>query len=234
MTVDATDSSCMAAHVLVVEDDEETRGALRALLDDAGYVCDEASDGERAVEAMRDALFDLVVLDLGLPGMSGADVHRQLRRDPRTRFLPIVFLTAHADRQVKLAELEAGAEDFITKPYDAEELLARVGAAVRRWSGMRAVNPLSGLPGNPTITEEIESRLVREDTFALLYVDIDRFKEFNDHYGFTRGDRVITMLAETLVAVAGADERFVGHIGGDDFVLLARTEEAEALAEGIT
>ena len=224
----------MAARVLVVEDDEATRGALRALLDDAGYVCDEASDGERAVAAMRDAPFDLVVLDLGLPGMSGTDVHRQLRRDPRTRFLPIVFLTAHSDRQVRLAELEAGAEDFITKPYDAEELLARVGAAVRRWSGMRAVNPLSGLPGNPTITEEIEARLAQNEDFALLYVDIDRFKEFNDHYGFTRGDRVITMLAEILIHVAGADQRFVGHIGGDDFVILARTDEAEALAEGIT
>jgi PleD family two-component response regulator len=224
----------MAARVLVVEDDEATRGALRALLDDAGYVCDEASDGERAVDAMRDTRFDLVLLDLGLPGMSGADVHRQLRQDPRTRFLPIVFLTAHSDREVKLAELEAGAEDFITKPYDAEELLARVGASVRRWSGMRAVNPLSGLPGNPTITEEIEARLARSDDFALLYVDIDRFKEFNDHYGFTRGDRVITMLAEILVHVAGSDQRFVGHIGGDDFVILARTEEAEALAEGIT
>jgi diguanylate cyclase (GGDEF)-like protein len=224
----------MAARVLVVEDDEATRCALRALLDDAGYICDEASDGERAVAAMRDALFDLVVLDLGLPGMSGADVHRRLRRDPRTRFLPIVFLTAHTDRQVKLAELEAGAEDFITKPYDADELLARVGAAVRRWSGMRAVNPLSGLPGNPTITEEIESRLGRDEDFALLYVDIDRFKEFNDHYGFTRGDRVITMLSEILVHVAGADQRFVGHIGGDDFVVLARSDEAEALAKEIT
>lgn len=224
----------MAARVLVVEDDEATRGALRTLLDDAGYVCDEASDGERAVAAMRDALFDLVVLDLGLPGMSGADVHRQLRRDPRTRFLPIVFLTAHTDRQVKLAELEAGAEDFITKPYDAEELLARVGAAVRRWSGMRAVNPLSGLPGNPTITEEIESRLARHEDFGLLYVDIDRFKEFNDHYGFTRGDRVIAMLSEILVRVAGTDERFVGHIGGDDFIVLARTDEAEGLAREIT
>jgi diguanylate cyclase (GGDEF)-like protein len=224
----------MAAHVLVVEDDDATRGALRALLDDAGYVCDEASDGERAVAAMRDALFDLVVLDLGLPGMSGADVHRHLRRDPRTRFLPIVFLTAHSDRQVKLAELEAGAEDFITKPYDAEELLARVGAAVRRWSGMRAVNPLSGLPGNPTITEEIEARLARHEEFALLYVDIDRFKEFNDHYGFARGDRVITLLAEILVQVAAGEQRFVGHIGGDDFVVLAQSDEAEALAEGIT
>src|SRR5437867_10576432 len=212
----------MAAHVLVVEDDEATRDALRSLLDDAGYVCDEAPDGERAVAAMRDAQFHLVLLELGLPGMSGTDVHRQLRRDPRTRFLPIVFLTAHSDREVRLAELEAGAEDFITKPYDADVLLARVGAAVRRWSGLRAVNPLSGLPGNPTITEEIESRLARGEDFALLYVDIDRFKEFNDHYGFTRGNLVIPMLAEVLMCAAGSDRRFVGHVGGDDFVLLAR------------
>src|SRR5207247_11179050 len=87
---------------------------------------------------------------------------------------------------------------------------------------------------NRTITEELETRLARSEHFALLYVDIDRFKEFNDHYGFTRGDRVITMLAEILIHAAGADQRFVGHIGGDDFVLLARAEEAEALAEEIT
>src|SRR5438445_6604394 len=113
----------MAARVLVVEDDEATRGALRALLDDAGYVCDEVGDGERAVAVMRDARFDLVLLDLGLPGMSGADVHRHLRRDPRTRFLPIVFLTAQTDREAKLSELEAGAEDFITKPINRNEQL---------------------------------------------------------------------------------------------------------------
>jgi len=224
----------MAARVLVVEDDEATRGALRALLDDAGYQSDGARDGESAVGVIRDSRPDLVVLDLGLPGMSGADVHRQLRQDPRTRFLPIVFLTAHFDRQAKLEQLEAGAEDFITKPYDADELLARVGAAVRRSSGLRSLNPLSGLPGNPTITEEIESRLARGDHFTLLYVDIDRFKEFNDHYGFARGDCVITMLAEALVQVAVTEQRFVGHIGGDDFVMLARADEAESLAEGIT
>jgi diguanylate cyclase (GGDEF)-like protein len=224
----------MAARVLVVEDDEATRSALRALLDDAGYVCDEVEDGERAVAVMRDARFDLVLLDLGLPGISGAEVHRRLRQDARTRFLPIVFLTAHADREAKLAELEAGAEDFITKPYDADELLARVGAAVRRSSGLRSINPLSGLPGNSTITEELESRLARGEHFALLYVDIDRFKEFNDHYGFMRGDRVITTLAEILTDAAGADRRFIGHIGGDDFVLLARADEAEAIAKEIT
>src|SRR2546430_17645613 len=197
----------MAARVLVVEDDEATRGALRALLDDAGYVCDEVGDGERAVAVMRDARFDLVLLDLGLPGMSGAEVHRQLRQDPRTRFLPIVFLTAHSDRQAKLAELEAGAEDFIIKPYDADELLARVGAAVRRWSGMRNVNPLSGLPGNRTITEELETRLARGVHFALLYVAIDRFKGFNDQYRFLPGERGITKLSEIPLLSPRAHDR---------------------------
>src|SRR5437763_1164048 len=127
----------MAARVLVVEDDEATRGALHALLDDAGYVCDEVADGERAVAVMRDARFDLVLLDLGLPGMSGADVHRHLRRDPRTRFLPIVFLTAHTDRAAKLAELEAGGDDFVLLARAeeaealAEEITARFDASIR-------------------------------------------------------------------------------------------------------
>jgi len=224
----------MAGRVLVVDDDTATRGALRALLEDAGYVCDEAGDGERAVAAARGAPFDLVLLDLGLPGMSGADVHRQLRREPRTRFLPIVFLTARSDRESRLAEFEAGAEDYITKPYDADELLARVGAAVRRTGGLRSINPLSGLPGNATITEEIEARLAGREPFALLYVDIDRFKEFNDHYGFARGDRVIGMLAEMLERIAAGADRFVGHVGGDDFVVLARSGEAETLASSIT
>jgi diguanylate cyclase (GGDEF)-like protein len=224
----------MAPRVLVVEDDEATRSALHALLADAGYGCDEARDGEAAVAAMRGGRFDLVLLDIGLPGISGADVHRLLRRDPRTRFLPIIFLTAHADRQSRLEQIEAGADDYITKPYDAEELLARVGMAVRRTNGLRAVNPLSGLPGNMTITEEIERRIDRREPFALLYVDIDHFKEFNDHYGFTRGDRVITMLAELLAHASSGGDRFVGHVGGDDFVVIARASEAEPLAERIT
>jgi len=147
----------VSGRVLVVEDDEANRGAVRALLEDAGYECCEAIDGEAALVSVRTAHPDLVLLDLELPGMSGAEVHRALRRDPRTRFLPTVFLSAHSGRDERLAELEAGADDYITKPYDADELLARVGAAVRRSSGLRAVNPLSGLPGNTTITEEIES-----------------------------------------------------------------------------
>ena len=226
----------MSGRVLVVEDDEANRGAVRALLEDAGYECCEAIDGEAALVSVRTAHPDLVLLDLGLPGMSGAEVHRALRRDQRTRFLPTVFLSAHSEREARLAELEAGADDYITKPYDADELLARVGAAVRRSSGLRSVNPLSGLPGNTTITEEIESRLARRERFALLYVDIDRFKEFNDHYGFARGDLMISSVAQLLAEISWGreGERFLGHIGGDDFVVLAASEEAETLAACIT
>src|SRR5256885_11215599 len=156
----------MTARVLVVEDDEATRGALRALLDDAGYQSDGAPDGESAVGVIRDSRFDLVLLDLGLPGMSGADLHRQVRQDPRTRFLPIVFLTAHSDRQAKLEQLEAGAEDFITKPYDADELLARVGAAVRPGSGASKGHPPARVTGHAAPTHRTGRGLPPGEAFS--------------------------------------------------------------------
>jgi len=189
-----------------------------------------------AIEAVRSDGFDLLLLDLGLPRVSGTEVREAVRRDPRTRFLPIIFLSANGERESRLAELEAGADDYLTKPYDAEELLVRIGAALRRTSGLRAVNPLSGLPGNTTITEEIDRRLAEGSAFSLLYADIDRFKEFNDHYGFARGDRMIARVAQLLeeIAECGDVPRFLGHIGGDDFVLLAGLDEAEAVAERIT
>ena len=218
-----------------MEDDPATRVALRELLDDAGYAPTEAADGETALEALSAGAYDLLLLDLGLPGISGGAVREIVRRDPRTRFLPIVLLSARAELEAKVAELRAGADDYITKPYDADELLARLGAAVRRTNGLRSLSPLSGLPGNTTITEEIEARLARGDAFALLYVDIDHFKEFNDHYGFARGDRMIARVAEMLTEIArcGGADRFVGHIGGDDFVMLADADESERLASVI-
>ena len=224
----------MGKHLLVVEDHEETRAALVALLEDAGYECTQARDGEAAIGAIARQRPDLVLLDLGLPGISGAELRALIRRDPRMRFLPIIFLSAHGERESKLAELQAGADDYITKPYDGEELLARVETALRRASGLRAMNPLSGLPGNATITEEIDARLSGASPFALLYVDIDRFKDFNDHYGFVRGDDMIRRLAEILTQVAALDgPRFLGHIGGDDFVLLTSLADAEPLAARI-
>jgi GGDEF domain-containing protein len=131
--------------------------------------------------------------------------------------------------------LRAGADDYVTKPFDLEELAARVQTALRRSRTLGGLNPLSGLPGNTAIYEEITSRLRTGEHFACLYLDIDNFKSFNDRYGFTRGDTLISELAEAIFGgVAGSGEdAFLGHIGGDDFVVLCASDDAEPLAEEI-
>jgi diguanylate cyclase (GGDEF)-like protein len=122
------------------------------------------------------------------------------------------------------------------KPFDTPELLARIRGVLRRAKEMRAQSPLTGLPGNVRIEEEIESFVETGRDFALLYVDLDHFKAFNDHYGFMRGDQVIQTTAGMVEDVArqtSAGAAFVGHVGGDDFVVIVDPDHAEAVADAI-
>jgi diguanylate cyclase (GGDEF)-like protein len=204
-------------------------------LQEAGYDCVLASDGKSALELARATRPDLVVLDVGMPLMTGDEVHRELRRDPRTRYIPVVFVTAKGTTAELAARLRNGADDFVAKPFDVDELVARIASAVRRAAELRSLNPLSGLPGNLTIAHEIDALLADHVEAACLYVDVDHFKEFNDRHGFARGDRVIAHLAELLSQAVGeiGDDTFIGHVGGDDFVVLAPGARAEKLAKEI-
>src|SRR5205807_1152518 len=171
-----------------------------------------------ALEALSAGAYDLLLLDLGLPGISGGAVREIVRRDPRTRFLPIVLLSARAEPEAKVAELQAGADDYITKPYDADELLARLGAAVRRTNGLRSLNPLSGLPGNTTITEEIEERLAaviahRFDEIApTLYDEVDQQRGWIEARDRRRHLRRISFATLSIGIVNVAPGRFDGAI----------------------
>jgi diguanylate cyclase (GGDEF)-like protein len=132
--------------------------------------------------------------------------------------------------------LELGADDYITKPFDIVEMLARVKAVLRRTKSARDTSPLTGLPGNFRIGSEIESRIDADEPFALVYCDLDNFKAFNDHYGFMRGDQVIKFTADVLQQAAEdiADpEAFVGHIGGDDFVAVVNGHLAESFCKAV-
>ncbi|HEU5287117.1 MAG TPA: response regulator, partial [Candidatus Limnocylindria bacterium] len=224
----------MRASVLVVDDDEGVRSVITTALEDAGYRCLVARDGREGVQIARAKLPDLVILDIVMPELSGDEAQRMLRHDPRTRYIPVMFVTGQGKSRDKAARLLGGADDYVTKPFAIEELVARVGAVLRRSAELRALNPLSGLPGNVAIANEIARRLEGDDGSACMYVDLDHFKEFNDHYGFARGDEVIVRLSRLLLGIAARhDEVFVGHVGGDDFVLIVADAEAPDVAREI-
>jgi diguanylate cyclase (GGDEF)-like protein len=221
------------ARVLVADDDEDIRTYLEVTLSLNGFEVVEAWDGVDALEKARRGEPDVILLDVMMPRMNGLEVLRRLREDARTAHLPIVLLTARGQSTDTVEGLDAGADGYLTKPFDADVLLAHVRAALRRADQQSARNPLTGLPGNERILSELTERLERGDQLALLYVDLDQFKPFNDHYGFLRGDEAIRATASLLQAVAaehGDEHTFIGHVGGDDFVVVAPVELADDIA----
>jgi len=167
-----------------------------------------------------------------MPGLDGVEVLRRLRGDAATSALPVLLLTARGLSSDKVVGLAAGADDYVVKPFDAAELVARIRTTLRRTAEARALSPLTGLPGNTRVELEILSRTTAGTPYAVSHVDLDQFKSFNDCYGFLRGDRLLLALSSCLQqAAAGQDPPvFLGHVGGDDFVLVSTPEQAEPVA----
>ncbi len=219
--------------VLVVDDDPDIAWLIEHSLRFQGLDVHLAVDGPSALEAATRLQPDLILLDVMLPGMDGNAVCERLREDPRTANAFIIMLTARVRLEDRMTGLASGADEYLPKPFHPEELLARVAVALRRLREMKALSPLTGLPGNIHIQQRIEHLVADTRPFALLYADLDHFKAYNDRYGFVRGDRALQALAETICRVAAetsGPETFVGHVGGDDFVLLVDPGLAEAVA----
>src|SRR4051794_22234613 len=217
--------------VLVVDDDVDIARFIEVNLRLEGFDVLVAHDGQEALEVIGDQLPDLALVDVMMPRIDGVELTRRLRSDPLTASLPIIMLTAKSLSVDKVVGLTAGADDYIIKPFDTLELIARVRSTLRRNAEVRAVSPLTGLPGNHRINEEIAARATGEDNFAVCHVDLDNFKAFNDRYGWLRGDDVITLLASALKAAGaevGQPAPFIGHVGGDDFVVICAPEHVEA------
>ena len=222
--------------VLVVDDDPDIARFIEVNLRTHGFDVHMASDGVEALDRATELRPDLVLVDVMMPRMDGFQVVDRLRSDPRTANTSIIMLTAKALTADKVLGITAGADDYIIKPFDPIELVARVKGALRRAREMRAISPLTGLPGNARIQDEIEVRIESGEPFALLYTDLDHFKAFNDHYGFLRGDDALRAVAHGIQDLAlelGGSRVFVGHLGGDDFVLIAPLEMAEDLCEAM-
>jgi len=222
--------------ILIADDERDIRLVLRTRLELEGFQVVEAGDGAEAVRIALDDSPDLIILDVMMPELDGVEVCNRLRASFSTRNIPVIMVTARAGRDDKLNGLVKGANDYVTKPFDMNELLQRVRNTLEWSSQQRSASPLTGLPGNHSINAEIRRRLAEGRPFALLQVDVDHFKAFNDYYGYGRGDEAIQLLARILsesVYRSGDIAGFVGHIGGDDFVVLCTCEGAETLGEAI-
>jgi len=223
--------------VLVVDDDDQVLRLVKRVLDRAGFECVAVNDGRAAHEAAVDWRPDIILLDLMLGDMTGDQIMSELRDDFRTRLIPVVFLTVRDSLKDKVEHLLSGADDYVTKPFVPEELVARLRAVMTRSTTARGLSPLTGMSGNSDILREISRRLAHHERFAVLYPDIDSFKSYNDHYGFLRGDDVIKTLATIVLEVLEENHsprHFAGHVGGDDFVILTEPTMAETIATEIT
>lgn len=226
----------MNERILVVDDDEDIVRVVRINLELEGFEVDTAYDGLAAIESAIANPPQLVLMDIMMPRLDGLSALRRMRSHPSLAGTSIVLLTARALTEDRVEGLELGADDYVSKPFDVEELVARVKAVLRRTKAARDTSPLTGLPGNFRIGVELEARIASGQPFALIHCDLDNFKAFNDHYGFMRGDQVIKFSAEVLggaVEDTGDKGAFVGHVGGDDFVVITEAGVAEQFCKAV-
>ena len=211
------------ARLLVVEDDNDISNMLKIYFNGLGYDVDVAPRGSEALEKTHTVLPHLIVLDIMLPDIDGYEVCRRLRQSTRTSHIPVIFLTQKDERSDKLQGLELGADDYITKPFDIEELKLRVQGAIRRSEREALTDPRSGLPAGRLIEEQLRLT-IRKSGWAYMDIRINYFDQFKDVYGFVAADDVLrfaAMLMSEVVDEVGSSSDFIGHAGGDNFVIIS-------------
>jgi len=221
------------ARLLIVEDDYDISNMLHIFFTTQGFEVDIAPRGSAALEKTRHNLPHLIVLDIMLPDIDGFEVCRILRTNTRTSHVPIIFLTQKDERSDKLAGLELGADDYITKPFDIEELKLRVQRAITRAEQQSLTDPRSGLPAGRLIEEQLR-RIIRQQNWALMDVRINYFDPFKEVYGFVAGDDVLrftAMMVSEVLDEMGTPNDFIGHAGGDNFIIITAEESANDIRE---
>lgn len=222
--------------LVVAEDDDAVAHLVAATLGDAGFLCLRGRDGEEALNLVRSELPDLLVLDIMMPKMDGIEVCRRLKEDVILSRIPILMLTSLAGVDDRVKGLEAGADDYLPKPFDLRELAARVKALIRQSRRERDRNPTTNLPGGQAIEEKVTDLLRAKSRFAVLYIDIENFRSYADTYGYLKADEVVAKTGTLILQAARAASDpppFVGHVGGDDFLVICQADVVDPLKQHV-
>jgi len=226
------------SRIMIVEDDLDLSEMLNAYFSVQGYQVLTAAWGEEAVELSKKEHPDLIVLDIRLPDIDGYEVCRRVRQNRQTQFTPIIFLTEKRDRVDKLAGLELGVVDYITKPFDIQELRLRVRNALSRASQQTLINPITNFPESQLVEEQIQNMLYDDDRkdWAILLVTIQGLDRFRELYGFVASDdvlRAVSLMMNNTVREAGSTDDIIGHLDTHDFIIITSSERIEKIRERI-
>ena len=221
--------------ILTIDDDPNILDVLDLTLSDE-YEIWRASNGQKGLEIILQKIPDLIICDYMMPIMNGRDFCKAIKKDILLCHIPVIMLTGKGEVKDKISGIEAGVDDYMIKPFSPDELLARIRMILRRTNRSLDANPLTHLPGNTSIMEEIQAAIDSTQNLAIGYADLDKFKAYNDIYGFEKGDEVIREMARILIMCVrkiGGLNSFVGHIGGDDFVFITEDSLANKTCKSI-
>ncbi|MDX2139512.1 MAG: response regulator [Chloroflexota bacterium] len=220
--------------ILVVEDDFDISNMLRIYFGAQGYDVQVAPKGADALSMTRKQLPNLIMLDIMLPDMNGYDVCRELRTTTRTSHIPIIFLTQKDERSDKIQGLELGADDYITKPFDIEELKLRVQNAISAAQRQTQIDSRSNLPTGRLIEDQLRNLMRTNKDWSYLDLKVNGFDAFTDVYGFVAGDEVIrfiALLVGEVIDEAGTTDDYAGHPGRDNFIIITHAPDAEMMRQ---
>lgn len=221
------------ARIVIVEDDTDISTMLNIYLSAQGYEVKVSPRGDDGVTLCQKVIPDLILLDIMLPGMDGYQVCRELRKSTRTKYIPIIFLTQRSERSDKIAGLELGADDYITKPFDIEELKLRVVTALRAHQRLNMNSPVTNLPGGRLIEDELR-QLITKNGWTYLQIKIENFTPFTDKYGHLVRDEALkfmAMLLNEVVTEFGTPDDLIGHLGDESFALITHANDTTNLTE---
>ena len=222
--------------ILIVEDDLDLSEMLSAYFRVQNYDVLTAAWGKEALDIAKDNHTDLIVLDIRLPDIDGYEVCRQLRGQRQTQDTPIIFLTEKRDRVDKLQGLELGVVDYITKPFDIQELRLRVRNAISRVNRQALVNPVTDLPEGQMVDERLTALLDTPDKWTILQMSINSLGRFREMYGFVAADdvlRAVTLMIRNAVREHGTADDYIGHVGPEDFIIITQSGNVNEIRDRI-
>lgn len=223
-------------NILTLAEERQKQDLLNALLSGEGYKVKVCTTQVEALDVLTQESFNLIISDFEAPRINGIELCKYIRSNFRLRHISIILIIKSHDPLNKIKGIYAGADDYIEEPFEPGELLARIKASLLRATRDLEANPLTKLPGNVLLVRELEKRVKSQTPIAVAYVDLNKFKEFNDSYGFEKGDRVISQTASIIINALekfGNRTDFLGHIGGDDFVFITTPDCVMEISEKV-